>query len=348
MTTWPRTATPRFSSRHCAAWPAAAPRPARTDRGAGNRSLCCTRRLPASEISDSKSASADTATCAPERRMNSRTALTSETRRAGFRILGGRWQFIERTWQEAVMKSKSLWKAVVIALGLVGAVSINVYAGAGRTVAARQRGDGGRRPVRRPVRHRARRQRGAGVEDQDPDWSDLHLPATPRRWLRLSAAELRQAGFRPRTGRRMRRAGRFRQFPAGSQVREGERRPGHPPAVIDKSYAEALKTINLADALCGDSRAISWTRRAGITMRIVRQRCTGTSAGMPSNAPRRAGGRPSRLHAGRRSMRRSRTWDETGYNPGGDDERTSSIGLGETVGEEEGVRDIIVTTELSA
>lgn len=184
------------------------------------------------------------------------------------------------------MKSKSLWKAVVIALGLAGAISINVYAapggngggggGSAGTAAGALYGDlyvierdGNGEPVLRSksvggATYTCQQPLAAGcgflpLNFDDPSFDPEEDDACA---VQAASADFLQ------------------------EVKFGRESVSRAPAaVIDKSYAEALKTINLADAQCGDPRAIKLDPAGRITMCIA-QEGTGTSAGMPINAPR--------------------------------------------------------------
>ena len=209
------------------------------------------------------------------------------------------------------MKSKSLWKAVVIALGLAGAVSINVYAapggngggggGSAGTAAGALYGDlyvierdGNGEPVLRTktlsgVAYTCQQPlaAGCGFLPLNFDKTDFNPELEDACAVQETSADFLQ------------------------EVKFGRESVSRAPAtVIDKSYAEALKTINLAAASCGDSRAIKLDPAGRITMCIA-QEGTGTSAGMPINAPRLARAATLYTH-GRRSTRRSRTWGCTG------------------------------------
>ena len=240
------------------------------------------------------------------------------------------------------MKSKSLWKAVVIALGLAGAVSINVYAapggngggggGSAGTAAGALYGDlyvierdGNGEPVLR-----TKTLSGVAYTCQQP-------LAASCGFLPLN---FDKDGFNPE----LEDACAVQELSADflQEVKFGRESVSRAPAtVIDKSYAEALKTINLAAASCGDSRAIKLDPAGRITMCIA-QEGTGTSAGMPINAPR--------LPRAADPVYAWKTIDAPLENLGLYRAAMTSGCFGpvseETVGEE-GVR-IIVTTELSA
>jgi len=184
------------------------------------------------------------------------------------------------------MKSKSLWQAVVIALGLAGAVSINVYAapggngggggGSAGTAAGALYGDlyviernGNGEPVLR-----TKTLSGVAYTCQQP-------LAASCGFLPLN---FDKDGFNPE----LEDACAVQELSADflQEVKFGRESVSRAPAtVIDKSYAEALKTINLAAVSCSDSRAIKLDPAGRISLCIA-QEGTGTSAGMPSNAPR--------------------------------------------------------------
>jgi hypothetical protein len=185
------------------------------------------------------------------------------------------------------MKSKFQWTAVAIALGLAGAVSINVYAAPGGngggggnagTAAGALYGDlyviernGNGEPMLRSktldgVTYTCQQPLAAGCSFLPLNFDKENPPFDPETEdacaVQTDSTDLLQA------------------------VTFGRESVSRAPAtVIDKSYAEALKSINLAEPSCDESRAIKLDPAGRITMCIA-QEGTGTAAGMPIDAPR--------------------------------------------------------------